>query len=153
MSAVSHTTLAEIVEDPCFAGYIDEAVRDTSQLIKSGIVQDNVLNKDVPEHARTVEVPFWPELDASDDTGADEVPSTAGEDLTTKKVEAKPDTGTTLLRSAKWGWSQFVSMYAAACKICNDCKPSSVKRGNCFPTTSVSSGFLNDQFSISGLAL
>ena len=114
MSAVSHTTLAEIVEDPCFAGYIDEAVRDTSQLIKSGIVQDNVLNKDVPEHARTVEVPFWPELDASDDTGADEVPSTAGEDLTTKKVEAKPDTGTTLLRSAKWGWSQFVSMYAAA---------------------------------------
>lgn len=114
MPDIFHTSLTDIVEDPCFAGYIDEAVRDTSQLIKSGIVQDNVLNKDVPEHARTVDIPFWPELDASDETGADEVPSTAGEELTTKKVETKPDTGTTLLRSAKWGWSQFVSMYAGA---------------------------------------
>ncbi len=111
MSGVSHTSLTDIIEDPCFPGYIDEAVSQNSQLIKSGIVQDNVLATDVPEHARTVEIPFWPELDASDDTGADEIPSTAGNGLTTKKVGALPDTGTTLLRSAKWGWSQFVQMY------------------------------------------
>lgn len=109
--SVTHTSLTDIIEDPCFERYVDEDVSQNSQLIKSGIVQDNVLGKDVPEHARTVEIPFWAELDASDETGADEIPTTAGNGLTTKKVEAKPSTGTTLLRSAKWGWSQFVSMY------------------------------------------
>jgi len=105
------TSLTDIIQDPCFAGYVDEAVAQNSMLIRSGIVADNVLGKDIPENARTVEIPFWPELDASDATGADEVVHSGGNEITSKKVVAKPDAGTTLLRAVRWGWSQFVSMY------------------------------------------
>ena len=107
MSSPQHTQLTDIVTHPLFAQYVDEAVAQHSQLVMSGIVQDDVLGYDVPPNTRTVDVPFWPDLDASDD----EVVSTAGEALTSAKVQASKDQATTILRSKEWSWSQFTSMY------------------------------------------
>lgn len=107
MSSPTHTQLADIITAPAFARYVDEEIAAHSQLILSGIVQDNVLGYDVPENTRTVVIPFWPDLDASDD----EIPSTAGDALTAAKVQASQDQGTTILRAKEWAWSQFTSMY------------------------------------------
>ena len=107
MSDPSHTKLTDIIENPVFANYVDESIAAHSQLIMSGIVQDNVLGYDVPENTRIVQIPFWADLDATDD----EVPSTAGDALTPTKVQASLDQGTTILRAKEWAWSQFTSMY------------------------------------------
>lgn len=103
----THTKLADIVTNPLFPNYVDEAVAQHSQLVMSGIVADNVLGYDVPPNTRTVDVPFWSDLNADDD----EVVSTAAEALTSEKVQASKDQATTILRAKEWSWSQFTSMY------------------------------------------
>lgn len=104
-----------VVENPAFVAAIEQALPEESQLIRSGIVQDNVLGADVPDTVKTVTVPSYADIsDATPGTADDEVISTEDKDLTPRGFSMVGDVATTLVRGKAFQMSDLSRIYAGA---------------------------------------
>lgn len=104
-----------VIQDPDFVAAIDQVLPEESQLIRSGIVQDGALGRDVPDSVKTVEVPSWADIaDATPGTADDEIISTANTALTPRAFSMVGDIATTLVRGKAFQMADLARIYAGA---------------------------------------
>ena len=94
--------LADIIIPEIFVPYVIERTATLSRLVASGIIENNS-EFDVLANAagRTVNMPFWQDLDGDDEVIKDDAPSVPGKITATKDVAAR------VLRVKSWKYNDL----------------------------------------------
>ena len=99
---MAKTQVSDVIVPEVFVPYVIERTAEKSRLIQSGIIESNSEFDDLAnEGGRTVNMPFWQDLDGDDEVIKDD----AG--LTPDKIGATKDVAARVLRAKSWKYNDL----------------------------------------------
>lgn len=102
------TQVQDVIIPEVFMGYVINRTTELSRLVQSGILQsDATFDAKANEAGRTVNMPFWDDLD-----GDDEVLPTNGA-LTPGKLSTGKDVAIKVLRGKAWSYNDLIKHFTA----------------------------------------
>lgn len=104
------TRIEDVIVPEVFMPYVVRRTAEKSRLVQSGIMaNDPVFNQKANGEGRTVQMPFWNDLD-----GEDEVVKGDGSELTPGKLGTNRDAATKVIRAKAWSYDDLVPYLAGS---------------------------------------
>jgi len=99
---MAKTQVSDVIVPEVFVPYVIERTAEKSRLIQSGIIENNAEFDDLAnEGGRTVNMPFWQDLDGDDEVIKDDAA------LTPAKIGAIKDVAARVLRAKSWKYNDL----------------------------------------------
>jgi len=104
---MAKTLVSDVVVPEVFVPYVIERTAEKSRLIQSGIVDaDAQFDQLASQGGRTIEMPFWQDLDGDDEVLDDSSSMTPG------KISAAQDAAAKVIRGRGWSYNDLAGLLA-----------------------------------------
>jgi len=104
---MAKTLVSDVVVPEVFVPYVIERTAEKSRLIQSGIVDaDAQFDQLASQGGRTIEMPFWQDLDGDDEVLDDSSSMTPG------KIRAAQDAAAKVIRGRGWSYNDLAGLLA-----------------------------------------